>query len=340
MGENKRIILLIAIMTLIAAAASGSAIAILYNTAFEEERARLVEIAQSQARMIEAVAKFNRRSHPPGEGWAAEAATLGQIKEAHGNYEGFGKTGEFTLARRAGGEIHFILSHRHDDLDRPRPVSMDFELAEPMRRALTGKSGWVVGLDYRGKQVLAAHEPVTILNLGIVAKIDLDEIRKPFWTARNVVIVITLFLVGLGAFLFSRITTPMVSTILQSGGRLQDFAAATDRFWETDREFRSGNHCAKTSRPASLSGIFATRRKTKREKLGISGFRGRLFSTRTADTRATAEPPPTRRNGSPGVSPSTVCRTANTKPNWRTAAGCKSTTSALRTAAFWSSITT
>ena len=116
---------------------------------------------------------------------------------------------------------------------------MKSELAEAMRRALSGKSGWLVGLDYRGMRVLAAHEPVGMLGLGIVAKIDLDEIHRPFWKARNVVIVITLFLVGFGTFLFTRITRALVSSIEQSGGRLQDFADLTaDRFWETDEEFR------------------------------------------------------------------------------------------------------
>lgn len=175
MSAQKRIILLIVIMLVIVAAASGAAIAILYDTAFHEGRARLVEMVRSQARLMEAMATFNRRATPPGD----------------------------------------------------------------VRQALSGESGWLVGLDYRGTRVLAAYEPVAILDRGGVAKIDLAEIRQPFRTARNVVMVITLFLVGLGAFLFWRIARPMVSTIRQSGGRLQDFAdAAADRFWETDREFR------------------------------------------------------------------------------------------------------
>lgn len=61
-----------------------------------------------------------------------------------------GETGEFTLARLEGENIVFILSHRHFDLDTSRPVPLDSELAEPMRRALSGESGSVVGLDYRG----------------------------------------------------------------------------------------------------------------------------------------------------------------------------------------------
>jgi len=54
----------------------------------------------------------------------------------------------------------FLLAHRYYDLDDPKPVPWDSKLAEPMRLALSGKSGTIVGLDYRGEKVLAAFEPV------------------------------------------------------------------------------------------------------------------------------------------------------------------------------------
>ena len=55
MNGYKRILLLVLIMTAVAMIATGAAITILYNTAFEEQRARLTEIAKSQARLIEAM---------------------------------------------------------------------------------------------------------------------------------------------------------------------------------------------------------------------------------------------------------------------------------------------
>ena len=62
--------------------------------------------AQSQARLIEAVARYDAtvadKLRNADVGYDASAATLGQIIDAHGHYEGFGGTGEFTLARRDG----------------------------------------------------------------------------------------------------------------------------------------------------------------------------------------------------------------------------------------------
>ena len=89
-------------------------------------------------------------------------------------------TGEFTLARRDGKDIAFLLRLRHQEGKRPSPVPFDTDRAEPMRRALSGMSGTLIGKDYRGAIVLAAHEPIAGLGWGVVAKIDLAEIREPY----------------------------------------------------------------------------------------------------------------------------------------------------------------
>ncbi|MDP6813585.1 MAG: PAS domain S-box protein [Alphaproteobacteria bacterium] len=197
-------------MASVAFAVAGISIWLLYGTAFEEERARLAEAAQSQARLIEAVARFDakysRTDHPEGPA----AATLGQIADAHEQYRGFGDTGEFTLAERRGDRIVFLLRHRHFDLDKPKPVPWRGEVAEPMRRALRGLSGTVVGPDYRGVTVLAAHEPVAVLNLGIVAKIDLAEIRAPFIRAAAISAAGGVLVFLLGALLFRQAMVPLL----------------------------------------------------------------------------------------------------------------------------------
>ncbi len=207
--EKKRVLWLIVILTIVTSSTLCIAGYMLYKTAIAEERERLVEAAQSQARLMEAVARFDSAyssDYPEG----SQAATLSQIIDAHSQYMGFGETGEFTLARREGNTIVFLLSHRHFDLEHPRPVPLSSELAEPMRRALSGQSGTVIGLDYRGELVLAAYEPVRELDLGIVAKIDLAEVRLPFIRAGLVSAGAALVAIVLGAWMFVRITNPMI----------------------------------------------------------------------------------------------------------------------------------
>jgi hypothetical protein len=188
------------------------AVGILYRTAFEEEKLRLVETAKSQARLIEAVARFDKiysNDYPYG----SRQATLQQIKDAHSRYRRFGKTGEFTLSTKENDQIVFLLNHRHYDLNNPKPVPWDSSLAEPMRLALSGQSGTVVGLDYRGVKVLAAYEPVAELNLGIVSKIDLSEIRAPFIKAGFLSGFIAILVIMLGAGIFVKITNPIIKKL-------------------------------------------------------------------------------------------------------------------------------
>ena len=124
MSESRRILLLILIMATVALMVSGVSITLLYQTAFNEAETRLVETAQSQARLIEAVARFDavrNQDYPEG----ATEATLSQIRDAHEHYIGFGETGEFTLAQREGDHMVFLLSHRHHDRELPKPIPFD-----------------------------------------------------------------------------------------------------------------------------------------------------------------------------------------------------------------------
>lgn len=220
MNPRKRILFLIFIMSAIVLVAEAVTIGTLYQTTLAEEKARLQETAISQARLIEAVAHFDKiysNDYPLG----ARQATLAQIKDAHAKYHGFGNTGEFVLATREADRIVFVLSHRHQDISEPPPITWNSGLAEPMQLALSGKSGVIIGRDYQGKRVVAAHEPVSELNLGIVAKIDLAEIRAPFVEAAIRSGSITLILMGLGISLFFRVTNPLIKGLQENVGKLE-----------------------------------------------------------------------------------------------------------------------
>ncbi len=209
-------------MALSSLVVAGITIFSLYQAAISEERERLVETAQSQACLIEAVAKFDAtysQSSVPG---GARAATLSQITEAHKSYEQSGRTAEFTLAERKDDSIIFLLRHRYGGLEHHlKPISFDSKIAEPMRQALMGRSGTIVGEDYRGKLVLAAHEPVSELDLGIVAKVDLSEIRAPFLKAGLIAGFISVLVILGGAALFVRISKPMIKLMEERNTSLE-----------------------------------------------------------------------------------------------------------------------
>ena len=59
MSERKRVLLLISIMAAATLTVTGITLAILYRTSMQEQRERLVETVQSEARLIEAIARFD-----------------------------------------------------------------------------------------------------------------------------------------------------------------------------------------------------------------------------------------------------------------------------------------
>jgi len=231
MRERKTIFILILIMITACVVVGGIAIFFLYKTSFKQQQERLVATVQSQARLIEAVAKFDvlhqKKYHLHYEDPAD--ATLSQIIDAHKHYVGFGKTGEFTLARRDGDNIVFLLRHRHSSFKMPKQMRFDSNLAEPMRLALSGKSGTVVGLDHHGVTVVAAYEPVAELNLGIVAKMDLAEIRTPFVRTGAIVGVLSILVVLMGVSLFLRISKPIIRTLEDRTFELEKINEALSR---------------------------------------------------------------------------------------------------------------
>jgi len=219
MRGKKRLILLFLLLIVSCVLVSGVSIWFLYKTALQAERDRLTETVTSQARLIEAIARFDEqysKDYPEGH----IRATLAQIEDAHAQYNGLGETGEFTLARQEGDTIVFLLRHRHFDLDKPQPVDFHSKLAEPMRLALTGGSGTIIGLDYRGEQVLAAYEPVDELNLGIVAKIDMREIRAPFVRALFITSSAILLIMIASTILFYTIGSPILASLHKQNRQL------------------------------------------------------------------------------------------------------------------------
>ena len=224
MSPHKRVILLITIMAVIGLVIESITIFMLYRTAFNEQKANLRDIVTSRARLIESIAQYDSihsKNYPGG----SSEATLSQLAEAHKHFSGFGETGEFTLSKRQENNIIFILNHRHYDLNKPKPVLFNSKLAEPSRLALSGKSGTIVGLDYRGEKVLAAYEPVRELNWGIVAKIDMAEVRAPFIKAAAISSLLGIFAIIVGTIIFIKLTNPLIATLNGTITKLQDALA-------------------------------------------------------------------------------------------------------------------
>ncbi|WP_324632351.1 PAS domain S-box protein [Phormidium sp. CCY1219] len=201
--RRQRLVMLTVNVTAIAMAIAGVTLYVLYRTTLEQQRSRLVEQAKTQARIVEAIYNNN----------GTRETTLQTLTDAYQHREGSDKTKELMVVERQGDRIEVLLSHRRDGSSPLPSLSWDATLAKSLRRSLSGRSGTFVGLDYRGVAVLAAYEPIPRLNWGVVAKIDLAEIRAPFLKISFLFVGVAIWVVFIGAILFFRLTHKLIQQL-------------------------------------------------------------------------------------------------------------------------------
>jgi two-component system sensor kinase FixL len=212
----RRLAVLIVVMMVICATVGGVSVLLLYRVAFDQQAQRLIETVESQAELMEAVALYVKLTSRDDEDW--RRITLGLIKNAHAefDYTGLGQTGEFVIAERSGEEIHYLL-RTPEGID-PRPWTLPWasDPERPMHRALMGITGSFVGPDYAGVTVLAATHSVDVLDMGLVAKLDVAEVRAPFIHAGMVIAGIAVVLIAIGTVVFFLVGEPVVRRLEES----------------------------------------------------------------------------------------------------------------------------
>ena len=86
----------------------------------------------------------------------------------------------------------------------------------PMSYALDGKTGAVFTQDYRHKNVVAAHTPLGRLGLGMVLKIDQDELFGPVRQQLRIIVPLLALVVVAGILLLYALVAPLVRKLVIS----------------------------------------------------------------------------------------------------------------------------
>lgn len=205
-------------MSCIALAIGGLAIGTLYERAVEEHKARLVDMVQVAARIVEAVAAVEQNQD-------IVLSTRDRIRQSRDSfpYSWLSETGELWIGDTSGQGMILLVGHWHpQSVGQQEQASRVTEDSEPMRRALAQESGVYAGQDQHGVNVLAAYEPLPDLELGLVAKIDLREVRAPFIRAGSVVAGISVMMIAFGVFLFFTISDPIMARIREGETRFRE----------------------------------------------------------------------------------------------------------------------
>jgi PAS domain S-box-containing protein len=185
-------------------------IALVVVSGTERQKSELVSLSAGMASLIEAVATFDAMSMGSAAKSHEEAAqqTFSQIKQSAKTQPGFGETGEIVFGVLSDNKMEFLLPSRFTGIV-PPAVEFVGTTAEPMRQALSGKSGIIADLDYRREVVLAAFQPVKSLNAGLVAKMAEREIRQPYVLTAIINISLTIFVVLFGTLMAPHIVSEL-----------------------------------------------------------------------------------------------------------------------------------
>lgn len=212
------VVFLCLIMTCVAVAIGGIALGTLYEEAVEEHKSRLVHMVRAAARIVDAAAKLDGAQHI-----VLETRNRIQDSQAGFPYSWLSATGELRIGNSGGEEVTLLVGQWHPQGAAQQDALLRVkQLSEPMRRALAHESGLYVGQDHHGADVLAAYEPLPHLGLGLVARIDLKEIREPFVRAGTVVSGIAVMMIAFGAYLFFAISDPIMARIREGEVRFRE----------------------------------------------------------------------------------------------------------------------
>lgn len=215
---------LIAVMAAISIISVSVVMFSLYRSTIKEAELLLTDTAIGYSSLIESVYNFDQLYSQEFSG-GAYLATLSKVIDAFLSLQRDkrhkGHSQEVILAKKDGDNVYFLFRQHAEKQLGGQSIPLSSGLAKPMRLALAGQSGTVIGLDYRNVEVLAAYVPLTGLGLGLVVKNDLSEIRAPFYDAAVIAVLITIFVIAAGALVFLRITTPLINDLTDKNMRLQ-----------------------------------------------------------------------------------------------------------------------
>jgi len=147
---------------------------------------------------------------------------------------GLGNTGEIVIGKKADGHVIYLTPLRNDpQAALKRQVTLGAPVGVPIQRAVAGREGVGMSVDYRGEKVIAAWRPVPGLDWGLVIKIDAQEAFADAKNLRDLILFIlgiVTILSGIMAFSIAHsISRPIIqlsSAAQEIGNGSWDFQAA------------------------------------------------------------------------------------------------------------------
>ena len=215
--EKKQFIVLVILVLLV----SVSTCFALFKASLNETKLLLETTVKSNVRMIESIYAHEKIISSD----TARAITIAQFISAYTNFHEelleLGESFEFLLGERDGEYIRFIVKHAQEERSHQgtgESILAQINDALPMNMALDGESGYIIGSNHDGHEVLAVYRAMPELQLGIVAKIRTEEIRQPFLQTG---IFVTIFAIIVAYFFHKKMFSPLYRSLILGWNELE-----------------------------------------------------------------------------------------------------------------------
>ena len=149
-----------------------------------------------------------------------EASIIEILKKTNAQRLILGQTGEFVIAKQIKDSVLFLTTKSLNDLTHIK-IHIGESNASPMQMALSGKSGSLHGIDYKGQNVYASYIWIKELKWGIVAKITTAEINKPYIEASIIALLLAVILISIVSIIYVQITNPIVESIKETENKFE-----------------------------------------------------------------------------------------------------------------------
>ena len=198
-----------------------------YETALDQQKNRLEDMVRWQSLYVKTLTNLHPELAQKEIAKEKRISFLKDIYNSHGELLTFGKTGEVLSAIRHKDEVTFIV-RKEGKINYIQSLPWGSTKAIPLQLALQGKSGFITALDYKPKTVLAHYVYLPKIRVALVAKIDLSEIRAPFFRSTCYLLIFFLVVMGGAYFFFSKIFQVLHKSYLASSQQELIFQAIFD----------------------------------------------------------------------------------------------------------------
>ena len=165
---------------------------------------------------------------------SSDAATIAQLQNAFSKPYIGRIPNEYLIGVRSGPNITFLAYSG----EKPQPVRWDGASKDiPMRMALEGKTGVIIGNDYIGNRVIAVFQPIPNTKWALVVKQPVELFLRPFYMFGSLYLTFLLLLFFVLSILFKRNESRYMKEVAAREYRFKELVESTDAWvWEVDAD--------------------------------------------------------------------------------------------------------